>query len=143
MSDDLIINSLVTIPASELVFSASRSSGPGGQHVNTTDSRVQLRWDLQESAALTEAQRIRLLQSLSSRLTDAGQLILACDTHRSQLRNRLEVAQRLASMVREALVPPKPRKKTRSTKAAKERRLDDKRRRSSLKKDRGTSHEPD
>jgi ribosome-associated protein len=143
MSEDLIINSQVAIPAAELEFSASRSSGPGGQHVNTTDSRIQVRWDVKESAVLTEAQRTRLLQSLSARLTEAGHLILACDTHRSQHRNRLEVSQRLAAMVREALVPPKPRKKTRSTKASREKRLQDKRRRSNLKKDRGTSHEPD
>ena len=143
MGDDLIINSRLTIPAAELAFSASRSSGPGGQHVNTTDSRIQLRWNLLESAALTEVQRGRLQRILASRLSEGGEIILACDTHRSQLRNRQEVAQRLAALVRAALVPPKPRKRTRPTAASRRQRLQDKRRRSLLKKDRGTSHEPD
>ena len=143
MSDDLIINSRVTIPAAELSFSASRASGPGGQHVNTTDSRIQLRWNPGESEALTEVQRDRLLRVLSSRLTDAGDIILACDTNRSQRRNREEVSQRLAALVREALVPPKPRKKTRPTRASREKRLEDKRRRSNVKKGRGSGHDTD
>ena len=143
MADDLIINSRVTIPAAELSFSASRASGPGGQHVNTTDSRIQLRWNPKESAGLTEPQRDRLLRVLASRLTDAGEIILACDSNRSQRRNREEVAQRLAALIREALIPPKPRKKTRPTKASRERRLEDKRRRSNVKKGRGSSHDSD
>ncbi|MBU8870893.1 MAG: aminoacyl-tRNA hydrolase [Gemmatimonadales bacterium] len=143
MSDDLVINAKVTVPAGELSFSASRSSGPGGQHVNTTDSRIQLRWNLRESVALTEVQRNRLLKFFASRLTEAGELILACDTNRSQRRNREEVVQRLAALVREALIPPKPRRKTRPTAASRERRLQDKRRRSNLKKGRGSGNEPE
>ncbi len=141
MSDDLVINSQVTLPAAELAFMASRSSGPGGQHVNTTDSRIQLRWNLRESEALSDFQRNRLLKVLANRLTEAGEIILACDSNRSQRRNREEVAQRLAALLREALIPPKPRKKTRPTKASKERRLQDKRRRSKLKKGRGVGNE--
>lgn len=139
MGEDLIINATVLIPAAELVYSASRASGPGGQHVNTTDSRIQLRWNLEESAALTGPQRARLRRVLSSRLTDAGEIILACDSNRSQRRNREEVTQRLAALVREALVPPKPRKKTRPTAASRERRLQEKRLRSTLKKTRGSN----
>ena len=143
MGEDLIINENVTIPAGELGYSASRASGPGGQHVNTTDSRIQLRWNLEESAALTEPQRDRLRSALASRLTESGEIILACDANRSQRRNREEVAQRLAALVREALIPPKPRKKTRPTKASREKRLEEKRRRSNLKKGRGSSHDDD
>lgn len=137
MADDLIINNQVTIPVAELVYTASRSSGPGGQHVNTTDTRIQLRWNLEGSTALTEAQRDRIRRALASRLTEAGDLLLASDKHRSQRRNREEVTQRLAALVREALIPPKPRRKTKPTRASKERRLDDKKRRSEVKKGRG------
>jgi len=137
VADDLIINSRVTIPVAELVFTASRSSGPGGQHVNTADTRIQLRWNLLGTAALTKAQLERVRRALASRLTEAGEIILASDKHRSQRRNREEVTQRLAALVREALVPPKPRRATKPTRASKERRLDDKKRRSQVKKGRG------
>jgi ribosome-associated protein len=143
MGDDLIINNNVQIPASELIYTASRASGPGGQHVNTTDSRIQLRWNLEASTALTEPQRSRLRRAFSSRITEAGEIILACDSNRSQRRNREEVTQRLAALVREALIPPKPRKKTRPTKASRERRLEEKRQRSNLKKGRGSGHDDD
>lgn len=143
MSDDLLINSRVTIPGGELHYQASRSSGPGGQHVNTADTRIQVRWNVLESAALTPVQRQRVRSALASRLTEAGDLVLACDSHRSQRRNREEVTQRLAAMVRTALVPPKPRKQTRPTAASKKRRLEDKRRRSQLKKNRGGGHDTD
>ena len=137
MADDLIINSRVTIPVAELVYTATRSSGPGGQHVNTADTRIQLRWNLLGTTALTETQRDMVRRALSSRLTEAGEIILASDKHRSQRRNREEVTQRLAALVREALVPPKPRRATRPTRASKERRLDDKKWRSQVKKGRG------
>lgn len=137
MADDLIINTQVTIPAAELAYTASRSSGPGGQHVNTTDTRIQLRWNLEQTTALTDFQRDRVRRALASRLTEAGEVLLASDKHRSQRRNREEVTQRLAALVREALVPPKPRRKTKPTRASKERRLDEKKRRSQVKKGRG------
>lgn len=137
MSDDLVINNGVTIPAAELSYAASRASGPGGQHVNTTESRIQLRWNVAESCALTDAQRARVLRAFASRLTDAGELILASDTHRSQRRNREEVRTRLAQLLREALVPPKPRKKTRPTAASRQRRMEEKRQRGQIKKGRG------
>lgn len=137
MADDLIINDRVTIPAGELVYTTSRSSGPGGQHVNTADTRVQLRWNLRDTVALTEAQRARVERALAARLTEASEILLASDKHRSQRRNREEVTQRLAALVREALVPPKPRRKTKPTRASKEKRLSDKKRRSDIKKGRG------
>jgi len=133
----LVINDKVEIPLSELVYTASRSSGPGGQHVNTSDTRIQLRWNVKESVALDETERALVLKVLASRLTEAGDLILASDSHRSQRRNREDVTQRLAALVREALIPPKPRKKTRPSRASRERRLDEKRKKSRTKKDRG------
>jgi len=136
MADDLIINDRITIPAAELSFTASRSSGPGGQHVNTTDSRIQVRWNLEASTVFTDPQKERLRRALQSRLTESGDLILASEAHRSQRRNREEVVQRLAALIRENLTPPKPRKKTRPTRASKERRLEDKKRRSKVKKGR-------
>jgi len=137
----LIINDKVQVPLSELTFTASRSSGPGGQHVNTTDSRIQVRWNVLDSVALTETEKALVRKILASRLTEAGDLILVSDTHRSQRRNREEVTQRLASLVREALIPPKPRKKTRPTRASKEKRLDEKRKKSRTKKDRGQKYD--
>jgi len=132
----LVINDKVKIPLSELVYTASRSSGPGGQHVNTSDTRIQVRWNVKESAALDDAERARVLKMLASRLTEAGDLILAGDSHRSQRRNREDVTQRLATLVREALIPPKPRRKTKPTRASKEKRLDEKRRKAQIKKGR-------
>ena len=136
MPDDILINNFVTIPASELSYSASRSSGPGGQHANKTDSRIQVRWNIPSSLAMSDFLKRRLLQALGSRLTFDGDLLLAADSHRSQHRNREEANQRLAALVREALVPPKPRRKTKPTRASKQRRLDDKKRRGDLKNQR-------
>ena len=136
MTIALVINDKVEIPLSELVYTASRSSGPGGQHVNTSDTRIQVRWNVKDSSALNDAERARLLKMLASRLTEAGDLILAGDSHRSQRRNREDVTQRLAAMVREALIPPKPRRKTKPTRASKEKRLDDKRHKARIKKGR-------
>lgn len=137
MAEDLVINARVTIPAAELEYTASRASGPGGQHVNTADTRVQLRWNIPASQALSEAQRQRLLTALAKRLTEGGDLLLACATHRSQRRNRDEVAARLAELVRRALVPPRPRKPTRPTAASRVKRLEGKKRRSLVKRSRG------
>ena len=137
MTIALVINDKVQVPLSELVFTASRASGPGGQHVNTTDSRIQVRWNVLESDALTEAERTLIRKNLASRLTESGDLILASDTHRSQRRNREDVTLRLAALLREALIPPKPRKKTKPTRASREKRLDEKRKKSRTKENRG------
>ena len=123
----------LVIPAAELVERFSRSSGPGGQSVNTTDSRVELRWDVSRSDALSDTQRRRLLQRLDSRLSD-GVLSIAASEHRSQLLNRNAARARLATLVTDALAPPPPaRRATRPSKAATQRRLDSKRRRGQLK----------
>jgi ribosome-associated protein len=124
----------VSVPETELEFSAARSSGPGGQSVNTTSSKVELRWNVRESSALTETQRRRALERLASRLTTDGVLILQGSEHKSQLRNREAVVARFQAVVGEALEPPKVRRPTRRTRASKERRLQAKKQRSETKR---------
>lgn len=135
--EDLPVGRGVVIPGRELTVRASRASGPGGQGVNTTDSRVELRWDVRGSAALDEVQRERVLGRLAARLTVDGVLILHADEHRSQHRNRDAARARLRDLVADALVPPRPRRPTRRTRASVERRLSDKRRRGERKRERG------
>ena len=120
------------IPAAELVERFSRSAGPGGQSVNTADSRVELRWDVLASAALDERQRAILASALSARLS-GGVLAVTASEHRAQLRNRQAARARLAAIVSRALVPPTPRRATRPTRASAQRRLDAKRRRAEVK----------
>jgi ribosome-associated protein len=121
------------IPDAELVERFSRSSGPGGQSVNTTDSRVELSWDVARSPALPDVLRQRLLDRLGSRLVD-GVLTIAASEHRSQLQNRTAARARLEHLVVAGLEPPSPpRRATRPSRAAKARRLDAKRRRGDLK----------
>jgi ribosome-associated protein len=125
-------NGLV-IPDAELVERFSRSSGPGGQGVNTTDSRVELSWDVDSSTALTDGQRARLAEHLGSRLVD-GVLTIAASEHRSQLQNRTAARARLQHLVIDALEPPSPpRRATRPSRAAKARRVDAKKRRGNIK----------
>jgi ribosome-associated protein len=135
-ADDLAVQDDLVIPGRELDVAVSRSSGPGGQHVNTTDTRVQLRWDIASSGVLDEVRRERLLTKLASRLSGEGVLTVACDTHRSQMRNREEARARLAALVRAALVVPQRRRRTRRPRGAEERRLDRKRRRADVKRQR-------
>jgi len=124
----------VTIPERELRWRFSRSSGPGGQGVNTTDSRVELSWDVAASQALTEAQRARALERLASRLVD-GVLTVTASQFRAQLRNRDAARARLQALVEAAVAAPgAPRRPTRPTKGSQRRRLDDKKRRSEVKR---------
>jgi ribosome-associated protein len=124
----------VLIPAAELQWRFSRASGPGGQGVNTTDSRVELSFDVAASTALTPAQRARILQRLSGRLVN-GVLTVVAAEHRSQLRNREAARSRLAAILRQAVVPDPPtRRQTHPSRAARERRLADKRRRTLTKR---------
>ncbi len=139
-SDDdrsgLRINGRVRIPLTELQLSATRAGGPGGQHVNTSSTRVEVEWNVQESRALLESERARLLEKLASRLDTSGSLRLVSAETRSQAQNRERVLDRLATVVRAALIVPKSRRKTRPTRASKEKRLDSKKRRSAVKRDR-------
>ncbi|SBS71710.1 alternative ribosome rescue aminoacyl-tRNA hydrolase ArfB [uncultured Microbacterium sp.] len=124
----------VTIPESELSWRFSRSSGPGGQGVNTADSRVELSWDAATSTVLSPHQRERLLERLRGRLV-GGVLTIAASEHRAQLRNRDAARARLAAVVADALRPPAPaRRPTKPTRGAKERRLNDKQRRTDIKR---------
>ena len=136
MSDLPVSRSLV-IPAAELSERFSRSSGPGGQGVNTTDSRVELSWDVAASAVLSPTLRERLLERLSARLVD-GVLTITASEHRTQLANRRAARERLADLVREAAAPPpRPRRRTRPTRGSVERRLSAKKRRGDVKRGRG------
>jgi ribosome-associated protein len=130
----LMINSALTIPEAELSWRFSRSSGPGGQGVNTTDSRVELTWDIGRSAVLTEHQRARLLQRLSPRLVD-GRLTVTASEHRAQLRNRDAARARLTALVLNGLKPPaRSRRPTKPTRAAQQRRIDAKKNRGQTKR---------
>lgn len=131
----------VSIPENELAWRFSRASGPGGQGVNTTDSRVELIFDVTASAAFTPAQRERILRWLSGRLVD-GVLTIVAAEHRSQLRNREAARVRLVALLRAALAPDPPnRRPTRPSRAARERRLAEKRRRGDVKRFRGSPGE--
>jgi ribosome-associated protein len=125
----------LTVPAGELVEQFSHASGPGGQGVNTADSRVQLSLDLGTTTALDEAQRDRVLRHLAARLSGTV-LTLSAAEHRSQRRNRAAARQRLAELLREAVVPPVVRRPTRPTRGSRRRRIEGKRRRSEIKRNR-------
>ncbi|MEP6852154.1 MAG: alternative ribosome rescue aminoacyl-tRNA hydrolase ArfB [bacterium] len=123
----------LTVPAAELQERFSRSSGPGGQSVNTADSRVELIFDVAGSSAFDDAQREHVLSALDRRLVD-GTLTVAASEHRSQLQNRLAARRRLRQLLADALLPPSPpRRATRPSRGARQRRLDAKRRRGEVK----------
>jgi ribosome-associated protein len=138
MADDgmLDISPELRLPLSELDVRASRAGGPGGQHVNTSSTRVEVWWDVATSRALSEEQRQRLLARLAGRLDRSGRLRVVEGGSRSQLRNREAATERLARLVAEALRIPKARKRTRPSRAAKAARLEAKRRRAAVKRER-------
>src|SRR4051794_22257053 len=136
MPDDVQVNERLVIPAAELSWRFSRSSGPGGQGVNTTDSRVELSWDLAGSDLLPVSLRDRALERLGSRLVN-GILTVVASEHRSQLRTREAAAARLAGIVAGAIAPPpRVRRATRPSRGAVERRIAEKKRRSQIKRGR-------
>jgi ribosome-associated protein len=132
-TDALVINGQLSIPRGELVIRASRSGGPGGQHVNTSSTRVEVLWNVRESATLFDDQRVVLVNALRTRLSAAGEIRVVASDTRSQLRNRVLAEKRLAEIVRRGLIVKKARKKTRPTRSAVERRLAEKKLRSRLK----------
>jgi ribosome-associated protein len=139
MSDGFLeITTDLLLPRSELVYQASRSGGPGGQHVNTSSTRVEVWWDVAGSPTLTPEQRAQLLERLGSRLDSNGRLRLVSSGSRSQLRNREDVTERLRAVVAGALAVRKKRKATKPSRAAKAARLEAKRRRASTKQRRRT-----
>lgn len=137
MEGDLVVRPGIVIPADELVETASRSGGPGGQHANKTSSRVTLRWSLLRTRALTDEQRERVARKLGPRVSTDGDVLVHVDEHRSQLRNREVARERLAALVRDALIVPRARKATKPTRSSQERRLKEKKVRAARKKDRG------
>jgi len=133
---DVVVTPQVTIPAGELAIAFARSGGPGGQNVNKVASKVELRWNPATSAALTEDERTWLVHRLRSRLTTDGTLIVTSTATRDQLKNRDDATSKLALIVRAALDRPKPRRATRPSRAAKRRRIADKRHHAELKRNR-------
>ena len=136
VSDELRVNGFLAIPRSELAVRATRSGGPGGQHVNTSSTRVEVLWNVPGSADLFDDQRNIIVHALRTRLSAAGDLRVVASDTRSQTRNRALAEQRLVEIVRRALIVKKPRKKTRPTRSAVERRLAEKKLHSKRKHDR-------
>ena len=136
MSGPYVIRGAVSLPEAELMWRFSRSSGPGGQHVNTSDSQVELRFDLAATESLPEVWKERALDRLAGRLTD-GVLAVRSSEHRSQWRNRETAAVRLAALLAEASAPPpRPRVKRKVPRGINERRLREKKQRGDTKRGR-------
>jgi ribosome-associated protein len=131
------ISASIDIPESELTERFLRADGPGGQHVNRTESAVELRFDVARSASLPEAVRARVLARHDRRLTDEGVLVIQARRFRDQARNREDARARLVEVIRGSLVPPKKRVATKPTRASRERRLAGKKQRGTLKRNRG------
>jgi ribosome-associated protein len=130
----LNVTPTLSIPRSELSYRASRAGGPGGQHVNTSSTRIELIWDLPNSRAVTDIERERIRTKLAARLDSDGSVRVVASDRRSQQQNRQSAEIRLASLVRHALHVPKTRRPTKPTKASKERRLSDKKRQGEKKR---------
>jgi len=138
---DLVLSGGNRIPAAEIVELASRSSGPGGQHVNTSSTRVTLRWNIRDSRGIKPEVRARLIARLRPRLSKDGTLIVHADRQRSRERNRESARERLRDLVEKALYQEPPRRPTRPTRASKLRRLDTKRHRAKVKSQRRVSRD--
>jgi ribosome-associated protein len=134
--DAIRVTSTVVIPRSELMIRATRSGGPGGQHVNTSSTRIEITWDLTRSTALTEEERTRAISRLGTRVSDDGVVRVVASDSRSQRQNREHAEKRLADLVRRALAVPKARKRTRAPRGAVEARLETKRRQGERKRQR-------
>ena len=137
----LVISHAITLPETELVERFLRADGPGGQHVNRTESAVELRFDVGRSPSLPDEVRTRLLARRDRRLTDDGVLVIQARRFRDQARNRDDARDRLSEIIRGVLVPPKKRVATKPTRASKERRLVGKQQRGKIKQTR--SRKPD
>jgi ribosome-associated protein len=143
VAEGIRVSPEVVIPVAELEFRASRASGPGGQGVNTTDSRVELRFDLANSPSLPPEAKELALRRLGPRLDSGGVLRVVAQAQRSQLANRRAATERFAKLMANALATPRPRRPTRPSRAAAARRVETKRRRSEVKRLRGRPQRPD
>ncbi|MEO7996004.1 MAG: alternative ribosome rescue aminoacyl-tRNA hydrolase ArfB [Gemmatimonadaceae bacterium] len=137
-AEGLVITPHVSIPYSEIELTAITGSGPGGQNVNRSATRIALRWNVRNTSALDDAQRTRALGVLDSRLDGEGNIRIVAGEHRSQLQNRVEAFARLTQLLARALVVQKKRRATKPTRGSIEKRLTEKKQRSSTKKDRGS-----
>lgn len=135
--DDLRVTDRIVIPARDLAWTASRASGAGGQHVNRTESKVDLRFDLVGTAALAAPVKERLRGIVGNAIDADGRVVVMCQVHRDQLQNLREAREKLAGLIRRALVVPKKRKATKPTRGSKERRLSEKKRTGETKAMRG------
>jgi ribosome-associated protein len=133
MPDSIPVTDGIAIPRSELVYRASRAGGAGGQHVNTSSTRIELLWAFEQSSVLSEAEKARVRSKLGSRIDADGSLRVVAANRRSQLQNRGAAEERLAALVRGAMHVPTVRRKTKPTKASKEARISEKKRRSQIK----------
>ena len=140
MSDGLLVRDGVVIPRDELVVRATRAGGPGGQHVNTSSTRIEVVWNVARTRALDEAQRRRVITRLATRVDAGGDLRVVAADSRSQRQNRKAAESRLVALVSRALVIPKRRRPTRPTAASVRQRLDTKRRRADTKRQRRGDH---
>ena len=134
MSQDVRLSDGTIIPAREIELSFARSGGPGGQHVNTSATKVELRFDVAGSPTLDDARKARIADALGTRMTADGVLVLQASEYRSQARNRDAVHARLRTLLSSALRPPRPRRPTRVPARSRRRRLESKRRRSERKR---------
>jgi ribosome-associated protein len=141
MSEPLVINSQLTIPASDLNWTAVRASGPGGQNVNKVSSKIELRFDLRASTALDAGTRARLRDLAGSRLDGQGILTIQSQLTRDRPRNLEDARQKLAELIRRALERPKVRRPTRPSRSAKRGRLDDKKKHAQKKRERHAREE--
>ncbi len=134
LPNEIVVTNRVRIAGSELELSYARSGGPGGQHVNKTSTKAVLRWNALASPALSDDDKALLSKKLASKLTESGELVVTSEKSRDQATNAEDALEKLAEMVRQAIKRPKPRKKTKPSRRAKERRLKEKRQRSETKR---------